>query len=184
MSSHHIIREDQEPALVIDDASPENLATLQQLLEWSPTVIATEQALERVLTWGIKIDVAVVQEANLEKWKILLQEQVPIKILTSPSHNETPEIALLFLVASKQRVVNVISNCDVEAFEKFLTLDVAVIRNGRRWVFIRSGRFEKWLPAGTEVRLYPKRAHPEPVVEKEGMVTVHRDCGFWLCEIN
>lgn len=184
MSSHHIIREDQEPALVMDDASAENLETAQQLLEWSPTVIVTEHALDQVLTWGIKIDVAVVRQDNLEKWKLALYDQAPVKILTTTSGNDAVDTALHFLVASKQKSVNILSGDNLESFEKFASLDLAVIREGRRWVFIRSGHFEKWLPAGTTLLFYPPDAHSERPVENEGIVTVTRENSFWVCEIN
>lgn len=170
--------------MVIDDAAAENFDIIQQLLEWSPTVVVTERALGRVLTWGIKIDVAIVREEGLEKWRPVLHEQEPVKILTTASAGDTTDTALRFLVASKQKSVNILSDVELETFEKFSSLDLAVIRDGRRWVFIRSGHFEKWLPAGTVLNFHPREAHPELPVEKEGLVTVTRDHGFWICEIN
>lgn len=184
MSSHHIIREDQEPALVIDDASAENSESIQQLLEWSPTVIVTERALEQIISRGIKIDLVIALEKHVEALKISLQDQFPVKILTSPSEKEALETALHFLTASRQKAVNVVSSVMLESFENFTSLDVAVIQNGKRWVFIRTGHFEKWLPAGTSISIYPESAHPEPVVEKDGIVTVQRDHSFWITEIN
>jgi hypothetical protein len=184
MSSHHIIREDQEPALVIDDVSFENLESIQQLLEWSPTVVVTERALEQVLSLGIKIDVVIAIESHVDKWSISLQDQFPLKILSCNSETEALDTALYFLTASKQKAVNIISGNELESFERFLSLDVAVIQNGNRWVFIRTGYFEKWLPARTMISIYPTSAHPEPLVEKEGMVTVHRDHSFWISEMN
>lgn len=184
MSSHHIIREDQEPALVIDDASPENFESIQQLLEWSPTVIVTDRALELVLSWGTKIDMVIAHEEHVEALKISLHDQLPLKILSCRTDQEAVDTAFYYLTASKQKAVNVISGSELESFEKFPSLDVAVIQNGKRWVFIRSGHFEKWLPAGSQISIYPKSAHPEPVVEKEGIVSVHRDHSFWISEIN
>ena len=184
MSSHHIIREDQEPALVIDEASDENVESIQQLLEWSPTVVVTERALEKVLTWGIKIDVVIAVEQHTETLTKSLQDQFPLKILSYPAENEAVDTALYFLTASKQKAVNVISGSALEAFEKFSLLDVAVIKNGMRWVFIRSGRFEKWLPATTAISIYPTGAHPAPVVEQDGIVTVQRDHSFWISAMN
>ncbi len=182
MSSHHIIREDQEPALIIDDASLENYESIQQLLEWSPTVMVTERVLEQVLSWGIKIDIVIALELHVEALKISLQEQFPIKIISCMSEAEVLDTALYFLAASKQKAVNVISNAVLEPFEKFSTMDVAVIQQGKRWVFIRNGHFEKWLPANTKISLHPKGAHPQPIHSKEGMVTVHRDHSFWISE--
>src|ERR1700744_5578676 len=56
MSSHHVVREKQEPALLLlsmDTFSDEHLG---QLLEWSPTVIATELMAEKLNSEGIKVD--------------------------------------------------------------------------------------------------------------------------------
>lgn len=184
MSSHHIIREDQEPALVIDSTLGEDFESIRQLLEWSPTVIVTERTLEQVLSWGIKIDVVIAVEQHIEGLKVSLQDQFPLKIISCHAETEALDTALYFLTASKQKAVNVISDVALESFEKFPSLDVAVIQHGKRWVFIRSGHFEKWLPAGTQVSIYPEGARPKPPLEKDGMVTVHRDCGFWVGEIN
>ena len=64
MSSHHIIREKQEPALLIVDLLDFDLENLGQLLEWSPTVIVLKDAVEKVYSLGLKIDVIIDNEAN------------------------------------------------------------------------------------------------------------------------
>lgn len=182
MSSHHIIREDQEPALVIDAATAENLESIEQLLEWSPTVIVTERALEQVLLWGTKIDIVIALESRVEKLKITLQDQLPLKILSCNTEVEAINTALYYLTASKQKAVNVVSDSALESFEKFVSLDISVIQNGKRWVFIRSGNFEKWLPVGTSLEIYPKSSHAEQPLDKEGIVCIQRDHSFWVGE--
>jgi len=57
MSSHHIIRDKQEPALIIANGEACSLDLVEQLLEWSPTVVVLDGALERVISLGIKVDV-------------------------------------------------------------------------------------------------------------------------------
>lgn len=181
MSSHHIIREDQEPALVIDDSSGKNSQILQQLLEWSPTVIVTHQALDAVLLWGIKIDIVIAPEWRIEELKVSLHDQFPLKILSCSVETEAIDTALYFLTASRQKSVNVISNARLESFEKFSSLEVSVIQKGTRWIFIRNGHFEKWLPAGTTLSIHPASTHPEPVGH-DGMISIHRDHSFWISE--
>ncbi len=56
MSSHHIVREKQEPALLVLGLDSFSDELLGQLLEWSPTVIVTELTAERINAYGIKID--------------------------------------------------------------------------------------------------------------------------------
>ena len=57
MSSHHIVRDDQEPALIIANGASCSEELIGQLLEWSPLVIVLDSAMDRVLELGIKIDV-------------------------------------------------------------------------------------------------------------------------------
>src|ERR671912_567944 len=55
MSSHHYVKEAQEPALLVADALADD--HLLSLLEWSPVVLAASQALPKVASWGIRVDV-------------------------------------------------------------------------------------------------------------------------------
>ena len=57
MSSHHIVRDDQEPALIIPNGASSSQELLGQLFEWSPLVIVLDSAIDRVLELGIKVDV-------------------------------------------------------------------------------------------------------------------------------
>ena len=49
MSSHHIVRDDQEPALIIANGAACSIELLGQLLEWSPLVVVLDSAMERVV---------------------------------------------------------------------------------------------------------------------------------------
>ncbi|MBD3725125.1 MAG: thiamine diphosphokinase, partial [Flavobacteriaceae bacterium] len=57
MSSHHIVRDDQEPALIIANGAACSKELMGQLLEWSPFVVVLDSAIDRVLNLGIKVDV-------------------------------------------------------------------------------------------------------------------------------
>lgn len=180
MSSHHIIREDQEPALVIDSADATNFELIQQLLEWSPTVLVTQPALGQVLLWGIKIDVVIAVEATIEAVKALVQNQLPVKILSCTDESAALESALYFLTASKQKTVNIISDSVLETFEKFSALELAVIQQGRRWILIRSGRFDKWLPQGSVIDTYPDKN--VITIAQEGNCLITKPESFWVSE--
>ena len=56
MSSHHIVRDDQEPALIIANGASCNNELLGQLLEWSPLVVVLDSAIERVINLNINHD--------------------------------------------------------------------------------------------------------------------------------
>ena len=57
MSSHHVIRDKQEPALIIANGEACSEELLGQLLEWSPFVVVLDSAIHRVLDLGIKATV-------------------------------------------------------------------------------------------------------------------------------
>ena len=56
MSSHHVVREKQEPALIIANGASCSWETLGQMLEWSPYVMVLDGAVSRVLEMGIHFD--------------------------------------------------------------------------------------------------------------------------------
>ncbi|HRJ31532.1 MAG TPA: hypothetical protein PLV21_12175 [Cyclobacteriaceae bacterium] len=187
MSSHHFVKEDQEPALVIAQAEAIPFAVVQELLEWSPTVIVLEHALPAVLLWGIKMDVVICQQKNIDQHIQLLNDQAPVKIL-SHSEEENPLLtALYFLIAGKYRAVNVLG-VGHETIAPFTPkLDVVTFYENKRWLYARHGKFEKWLIKGKQISL------PEKIKSKEGLdehgVAVHdgtvkviSDVPFWIGE--
>lgn len=182
MSSHHFVREEQEPALLIMDVEAAEKDTIQQLLEWSPTVIVTEDTVQKVVLWGIKIDVVIAPPSHIEYWKESLQEQAPIKILSCASGKETLSTALYFLIASKQKAVNILSSQPLTEFESFGSLDLTVFQSGKRWSFIRSGYYEKWLPAGSMLHIYPKEGASVHHIQQDGRFIIERQESFWISE--
>jgi hypothetical protein len=182
MSSHHIIREDQEPALLIMDAKAVSMEQIQELLEWSPTVIVSERALDIVMNWGIKIDVVVAAANRIAGLTASLQNQFPLKLLSYNSPEEALSTAMYFLIAKKQIAVNVVTTEPLENFESFSLPDISVFNGDKRWSLIRQGSYEKWLPAGRTVRLYPSNNEPDLETQRDGVVIIKRDSSFWINE--
>ena len=69
MSSHHIIRDKQEPALIIANGEECSMDLLEQLLEWSPTVVVLDGAIQRVIDLGIKFYGVNLIENNIEQYQ-------------------------------------------------------------------------------------------------------------------
>jgi thiamine pyrophosphokinase len=182
MSSHHIIREDQEPALLILELQAVSFDQVQELLEWSPTVLVAEKCLQKVLSWGIKIDVVIARDENIAALTKSLRDQVPLKLLSCRTSEEFLSTALYFLIAKKQQAVNILTDAPLESLEPFISLDLSVFNASKRWSFIRGGSYEKWFPAGRKLYLYPSNGQAEIVTQKDGVVVFHRDQGFWVGE--
>src|SRR6188768_1189225 len=89
MSSHHFVKEGQEPALIIANGEACSTELLGQLLEWSPLVMVLDGAVLRVLELHIKIDVVLGDFDHNINMQELLKEQQPVKIIHAPDQNKT-----------------------------------------------------------------------------------------------
>lgn len=182
MSSHHIVREDQEPALLIMDVDAVPKEQTLELLEWSPTVIVQEDAVPNVLSWGIKIDIVIADATNIPSLTSDLHEQFPLKLISYNTREDALSTALYFLIAAKQKAVNILSLQPLESFEPFTALDLSVFQFGKRWSFIRNGVYEKWLPAGRTIHVYPVDKDSTVKTEHDGVIVIRRETGFWVAE--
>lgn len=108
MSSHHIVREGQEPALIIANGEACSTELLGQLLEWSPFVVVLDGAIHRVLDLGIKVDV-LLGDFDSNEQAIEQVAHMPIEIVHTPDQNKTDlQKAIEFLIDRKFEAVNII----------------------------------------------------------------------------
>lgn len=168
MSSHHFVKEGQEPALFVLDALPFALAA--PLLEWAPLVLVTENALEHVQEWGIKIDVALATPGQAQHAAQILSDQAPVTIAELLKGESFLTKGLSLLDERGQTAVNILSTAD-EAFEeaaKFSPrLQVCILQENLKWSAIPSGRFEKWYPDG--VHLHLRKSTPSQEFDLQGL---------------
>jgi len=192
MSSHHIVREDQEPALLILNAHAISFDKVQELLEWMPTVIVLADQVETVLGWGIKVDVILTPLNEIEHWKNKLVDQAPVKFLSYNLGDDPLMTAFHFLTTSKANAVNCLlaSYEDLTKVESFAGLDIEVFVENILWRWIKSGHFEKWVPATSKLYLLPEHIKSEFSefssgffqTEKDGMVVFKSNHSFWIGE--
>ena len=146
MSSHHIVREKQEPALLVLGLNNFSEEDLGQLLEWSPTLIATAPVAEQLTVYGIKIDHVVANEAN----EIT---QSDVKFI-SPD-NQTPlQAAFNYLLAEGYPAVNVVADeLELADYESYASQINLVIFHEAQKIYTVSSGFSKWKPAGETITL-------------------------------
>ncbi|MBN8576951.1 MAG: hypothetical protein J0L66_08390 [Cytophagales bacterium] len=191
MSSHHIVRENQEPALVILDAQVIPFEKVLELLEWMPTIIVLHTQLETVLGWGIKVDVVLVPVNEEQAWIARTQDQQPIQIIPFHTTESPLHKAIEMLSARQIPAVNVLASdkAALHAMAEFKG-DAEVFFENKRWSRVKSGRFEKWVAAGTKLFVWPERVHHEisflengaVVAEKDGLITFVASSLFWVGE--
>lgn len=159
MSSHHIVRDEQEPALLIDDASALSLDEVDQLLEWSPTVIVTENALDEVLKWGIKIDVVVAHLSSLKELKPKLVDQSPVQLLGF-EEKDLLACAFIYLLDHHYPAVNLLADIYQTAALDIVRdfsreIDGVLFANQQKWTYVTSGKYEKWVSIGHHFGIHP-----------------------------
>ncbi len=147
MSSHHIVRDAQEPALVIAGDFP--LAHTEALLEWSPVVVVLEHCLAEVLTWEIKIDVVVGSFEQISFLTQQLEHQFPVEII--PDENDALKAALTYLYTHQHRAANIIGQMPTPIrghFSEKMTL--TFYQNGYKYILPSEPYFKKWVATGTQ----------------------------------
>ncbi|WP_296685374.1 thiamine diphosphokinase [Flavobacterium sp.] len=165
MSSHHIVRDDQEPALIIANGAACQPELLGQLLEWSPLVVVLDSAMERVMELDIKVDVLLGdfdRDFNPKKYQT---EQFPIEIIHTPDQNKTDlEKAFDYLIKRNIPAVNVVwatgrradhTITNITNISRYRDALKIVILDDHSKVFLLPKKFEKWYPANTPISLIP-----------------------------
>ena len=173
--------------MIIADAQAAPFAIVQELLEWSPTVIVLEPALHDVTQWGIKLDVVISQQKNVVRHTVQLRDQAPVKILSYAEGEDPVQTAFYFLVAAKYKAVNTLG-VEFRKLSPFTDqLDVVAFYAGKRWLYARHSKFEKWLTKGTKI-FFPEKIttvnglDDNGVVVNDGVIKVKSDGPFWMGE--
>lgn len=171
MSSHHFVKEQQEPAVFILDAANIEFERISGLLEWVPTILVSEKALDRVLSWGIKIDVILASAAFQKENLQLLEEQYPVKFLTVESDDFLNE-GLQYLLASKHEAVHLLGVSHQSAFElqqKQELMNLTLVDGDWKYYPVKSGKFKKWF-AASSIHIHGKEGMPVEIKNSEGEI--------------
>lgn len=142
MSSHHIVRENQEPALLIQDFKALGRETLNQLLEWSPTIIVDEYAVDFLLAEEIKMDVVFSQDTSVS-----IQEQTKVFSLK----DSFLDSAFSYLISNSYPAVNILCSSLDDLADKYAArINIVAFFDNKRYVFVKES-YEKWMPKGEKV---------------------------------
>ena len=165
MSSHHIVREKQEPALLVANGAACSEELLGQLLEWSPFVLALDGALPRLLELGIKVDAVLGDFDSIGMEEEALAPYQPLRMILAENQELTDlEKGLQFLVEEGHSAVNIVwatgkrldhtlaNLTNLVKFSDKLTINLL---DDHSRVYLLPKNFEKWYPAGTTLSLFP-----------------------------
>ncbi|MEX2566230.1 MAG: thiamine pyrophosphokinase [Cyclobacteriaceae bacterium] len=150
MSSHHFVKEQQEPALFILETTDTGFKQVADLLDWVPTVIVTQDTVGKVISWGIKVDLVLADPTFQSDNQGLLEEQYPVKFLSSSQENFLPS-GLNYLVSTGHHAANIIQWDHQKAgeIEPYLgNLDLVFFDGPIRYFPAKHGQIKKWFPKG------------------------------------
>lgn len=173
MSSHHIVREKQEPALLIMSLEGFDSENLGQILEWSPTVIVHEDIYELADSLALKVDGVLTSDPDFhaqESTRIILTTDDPL------------EDAMKYLVGEKYPAINIITQEFVlKDYALFVEdIDIVVFIAEQKIFPVRSG-FSKWQPAGENIQIMHEVKHIDTsglISNSEGHFETEKD-GFY-----
>jgi thiamine pyrophosphokinase len=165
MSSHHIVREGQEPALIIANGESCSTELLGQLLEWSPFVVVLDGAINRVIELGIKVDVLLGDFDSKNHAIEQIQTQQKIEIIHTPDQNKTDlQKGIEFLIERKFEAVNILWGTGRRADHNLSNItDVVryrsqinvVLFDDYSKIFLLPKKYQKWYVKNTPLSLMP-----------------------------
>lgn len=165
MSSHHIVRDDQEPALIIANGAACSQELMGQLLEWSPLVVVLDSAIERVIELGIKVDVLIGdfdRDFDADSYR---ERQYPIEIVHIADQNSTDlDKAFNYLIkrgipaanviwATGKRADHTITN--ITSIVKYKEALKITMYDDYSRIYTLNKEFKKWYEKDTIISLIP-----------------------------
>lgn len=200
MSSHHFVKEQQEPALIILQADEYDFEQVADILEWSPTVVVAQEALDKVMSWGIKIDLVVADDYFISENAKLHEEQFPLEFLP---RREAPlvDTSIEYLLNSGHTAAVILGFDHTKAvdFGPILnSFDLVIYDGPIRYFPAKCGELTKWLPTGSIQLHAPENSfielstssasqiirvnHATFVDVEEGLITFKGTDIFWIGE--
>jgi len=165
MSSHHFVKEGQEPALIIANGEACSNELLGQLLEWSPFIVVLDGAMNRVADLGIKIDVLLGDFDSRSDGLDFVSNHMNIEIVHTPDQNKTDlQKGIEFLIERGYSAVNILwatgkradhnlSNItDIVRFKHLINI---VIHDDYSKIYVIPTTFKKWYAKDTPISLMP-----------------------------
>lgn len=165
MSSHHVIREDQEPALILANGAECSDSLLFELLEWSPHVMVLDGALDRVIEKKIKFDTLLGDFDSVQNIEQKVADYQPVQIVPAMDQDKTDlhkgirylldkgHSGIHIVWATGKRADHAMSN--MLSLAHFWPNTNIVMYDDHSRIYCLPRKFSKFYPAGTPISLIP-----------------------------
>ncbi|QCK13474.1 hypothetical protein [Mangrovivirga cuniculi] len=158
MSSHHVIREGQEPAIYLRNSNSIILKVLHNLLEWSPYLIVNSETISFCNAHGIKPD-AIVNETT---------DDIDFFIEKIPYINNSTDLDRIQDWLKNKNCDQLLIFDDINELKSLISGDplFGVIDRDIKYSMIRDN-IAKWFPEGQRLTLI--KSEPEQKIEYIGL---------------
>ncbi|MEM6523588.1 MAG: hypothetical protein AAF693_07345 [Bacteroidota bacterium] len=156
MSSHHIVRDEQEPAVLILSFPPKAQSKiLDDLLEWSPTVIIPDYLTEEAVLLGLKFDIVLYRSFHADS-REKLSGQFPLKFV-QVDKGDWVEVAINSIIQSGHKALSVlVQNFDYKIKSKVEDFQTVYYDYLFKWYSI-NGTHKKWFKEGQLLKILGKQ---------------------------
>lgn len=154
MSSHHFVREKQEPSILVAGDAMSDQEIIGQLFEWCPQVLIHEKNIALFSEWQVKVDVLFYRSLTNETVSVLLPMQENIKwVQLPPDPAEDLSFMIRYLEHDGQQSAYIIGLTYEEVKASFLRpseIKLIYIHEQQR-SYPLGRQHEKWMAAGQEI---------------------------------
>ena len=178
MSSHHVVRDEQEPALYIHNLNSANYDAIAPLLGWSPTVIVNSKVLAQVLNWGVKVDVVIYELQELELIDAQLKDKMEVK--TEVIDEDAISTVLTWLLNRNYNAVTVVAGLN-EAVTKLNNYKerLAIVIHGQSFrAYFVDKTYKKWVTQNTSFEVKNANSLKVQGAQKQQNIWVALNDGF------
>lgn len=159
MSSHHVVRENQEPALFLLEQGSIDASIIQGMLEWSPLILVSDDCFSITSIYGIKADALICERNFANNYEIEISMQQPLDMVLVKDANTMTITGIDYLIDKGCTAINIFGKLSNEKmFEinrQFPGVTISYYHGKEKLVYAGQGKFEKWLPKNYGITIIP-----------------------------
>lgn len=177
MSSHHFVKEKQEPALLILSDSSFEKDILEQLLEWSPIIIVEDKCLLQLNHEPIKIDYVLQTDLKLEEIESWISFQDNVRIIDSSNAVNKIKFLINILEREDNQALSIIGHSPIQ--EEVLKSDEfkmnIIFYSNEYKTYIKYEHFKKWKEIGSLFDIIAENISTKNLLQENSLYKVIED---------
>ncbi len=177
MSSHHFVKEKQEPALLILSDSSFEKDILEQLLEWSPIVIVEDKCLMQLNHEPIKIDYVLQTDLALEEIESWISFQDNVRIIDSSKSANKIKFLIDILEREDNQALSIIGHSrNQEEILKSDEFKMNIIFYSNEYkTYTKYEHFKKWKEIGSLFDIIAENISTKNLLQENSLYKVMED---------